>query len=113
MVLGHAKRDRSRFVVLPVALAEKIARVLADDLYTVPKIDGCQIASNRAPPFASNIDPSRVMEWTYPCSAKEGPTAGAARGQGRWRRRPWEVACVPTWISPGEGLGEGLISCGF
>ena len=29
----------------------------------------CQIASNFDPHFASNIDPSWVMEWAYPCSA--------------------------------------------
>ena len=29
----------------------------------------CQIASNCDPHFASNIDPSWVMEWAYPCSA--------------------------------------------
>lgn len=40
VVLVNAKRIRSRFVVLPVALAEKMARISVEQWYSVPKKDG-------------------------------------------------------------------------
>lgn len=42
VVLVHAQRMRSRFVVLPVALAERLARASVEDWYRVPKKDGAQ-----------------------------------------------------------------------
>jgi hypothetical protein len=40
IVLVNVRRDRSRFVVLPVALAEKIARAHAEEWFDTPKRDG-------------------------------------------------------------------------
>ena len=40
IVLVNARRDRSRFVVLPVALAEKVARAHAEEWFDTPKRDG-------------------------------------------------------------------------
>ena len=40
VILVHARRGGSRFVVLPVALAEKIAQLSVEAWYSVPKLDG-------------------------------------------------------------------------
>ncbi|MEQ1904888.1 MAG: hypothetical protein ABL888_11940 [Pirellulaceae bacterium] len=42
VVLVHAQRLRSRFVVLPVALAEQLAREIVERWYRVPMRDGAQ-----------------------------------------------------------------------
>ena len=56
VILVHAKRDRSRFVVLPVALAESIARQHVEQWYVVPKRDGLQ----RSPGFDARIPFTRL-----------------------------------------------------
>ena len=40
IVLVNVQRDQSRFVVLPAALAEKIARAHAEEWFSTPKKDG-------------------------------------------------------------------------
>lgn len=42
VVLVHASRVRSRFVVLPVGLAEQLARAVVEHWYKIPRRDGAQ-----------------------------------------------------------------------
>jgi hypothetical protein len=73
----------------------------------------CQIASNRDPSFASKSDPSGMTSCGLSTECIGGSrdrrrtAMRAAGGGGRGR-----CLCT-TWISPGGGLGEGLVSFGF
>lgn len=58
IILVHAMRNKSRFVILPVILAERIARTHVDGWYAIPKDTGEQ----RSPGFDARPDFIRLRE---------------------------------------------------
>jgi hypothetical protein len=62
VVLVHAHRSRSRFVVLPVGLAERLARASVEEWYRIPKLDGAQ----RSAGFDARLPFTRLLKNARP-----------------------------------------------